>query len=108
KLNQGRRRSALFQIKASEDASPALDANDLFNELKEKAVENKPKVIIYRGGAVVQSLPTSSLFCVTFLALSSTGKGMTSKSSSEPDLLDVLRLRRCRLEKRVIESCRFK
>ncbi|KAI7726633.1 hypothetical protein M8C21_014187, partial [Ambrosia artemisiifolia] len=50
-----RLRSFFAQIdSASEDASPALDANDLFSELKEKTVENKPKVIIYKGGAVVE------------------------------------------------------
>ncbi|KAI7742285.1 hypothetical protein M8C21_002473 [Ambrosia artemisiifolia] len=49
------KRSSLFQIKASEDASSAPDANELFNDLKEKwdAVENKSTVIIYGGGAVV-------------------------------------------------------
>ncbi|KAD3069073.1 hypothetical protein R6Q59_016941 [Mikania micrantha] len=49
------KRSNLFQIKASEDASSAPDANELFNDLKEKwdAVENKSTVIIYGGGGVV-------------------------------------------------------
>ncbi|KAJ0582163.1 putative cyanobacterial aminoacyl-tRNA synthetase, CAAD domain, protein CURVATURE THYLAKOID 1 [Helianthus annuus] len=51
----GSKRSNLFQIKVSEDASSAPDANELFNDLKEKwdAVENKSTVIIYGGGAVV-------------------------------------------------------
>ncbi|XP_076919008.1 protein CURVATURE THYLAKOID 1A, chloroplastic-like isoform X2 [Bidens hawaiensis] len=50
----GLRRSALFRVKASEDASSSLDSNELFKDLKEKwdAVENKPTVIIYgTGGA---------------------------------------------------------
>ena len=49
------KRSSLFQIKASEDASSAPDANELFNDLKEKwdAVENKSTVIIYGGGGIV-------------------------------------------------------
>ncbi|KAJ0739966.1 putative cyanobacterial aminoacyl-tRNA synthetase, CAAD domain, protein CURVATURE THYLAKOID 1 [Helianthus anomalus] len=49
------KRSSLFQIKASEDASSAPDATELFNDLKEKwdALENKSTVIIYGGGAVV-------------------------------------------------------
>ncbi|KAI3693982.1 hypothetical protein L1987_76939 [Smallanthus sonchifolius] len=49
------KRSSLFQIKASEDASAAPDASELFNDLKEKwdAVENKSTVIVYGGGAVV-------------------------------------------------------
>ncbi|XP_076883230.1 protein CURVATURE THYLAKOID 1A, chloroplastic-like [Bidens hawaiensis] len=49
------RRSALFRVKASEDASSSLDSDELFKDLKEKwdAVENKPTVIIYgTGGAV--------------------------------------------------------
>ncbi|KAI7741496.1 hypothetical protein M8C21_007726 [Ambrosia artemisiifolia] len=51
----GSRRSALFHVKASEDASSSIDTNELFNDLKEKwdAVENKPTVIIYGAGAVV-------------------------------------------------------
>ncbi|XP_076957444.1 protein CURVATURE THYLAKOID 1A, chloroplastic-like [Bidens hawaiensis] len=51
----GSKRSNLFQIKVSEDASSAPDANELFNDLKEKwdAVENKSTVIIYGGGAIV-------------------------------------------------------
>ncbi|KAI7752576.1 hypothetical protein M8C21_016988 [Ambrosia artemisiifolia] len=55
KLPSGLKRSNLFQIKVSEDASSAPDANELFNDLKEKwdAVENKSTVIIYGGGAVV-------------------------------------------------------
>ncbi|XP_076944838.1 protein CURVATURE THYLAKOID 1A, chloroplastic-like [Bidens hawaiensis] len=51
----GSRRSALFCVKASEDASSSLDSDELFKDLKEKwdAVENKPTVIIYgTGGAV--------------------------------------------------------
>ncbi|KAJ0779423.1 putative cyanobacterial aminoacyl-tRNA synthetase, CAAD domain, protein CURVATURE THYLAKOID 1 [Helianthus annuus] len=49
------KKSSLFQIKASEDASSAPDATELFNDLKEKwdALENKSTVIIYGGGAVV-------------------------------------------------------
>ncbi|CAH1411984.1 unnamed protein product [Lactuca virosa] len=49
------RRSFMFQIKASEDASFAPDANELFNDLKEKwnALENKSTVVVYGGGAVV-------------------------------------------------------
>ncbi|KAI3701325.1 hypothetical protein L2E82_45979 [Cichorium intybus] len=49
------RRSSVFQIKASEDASSPPDANELFNDLKEKwdALENKSTVIVYGGGAVV-------------------------------------------------------
>ncbi|KAI3693439.1 hypothetical protein L6452_33274 [Arctium lappa] len=49
----GSRRSSVFQIKASEDAS--ADPNELFNDLKEKwdALENKSTVIVYGGGAVV-------------------------------------------------------
>ncbi|KAJ0565691.1 putative cyanobacterial aminoacyl-tRNA synthetase, CAAD domain, protein CURVATURE THYLAKOID 1 [Helianthus annuus] len=49
------KRSSLFQTKASEDASSAPDATELFNDLKEKwdALENKSTVIIYGGGAVV-------------------------------------------------------
>ncbi|XP_071697621.1 protein CURVATURE THYLAKOID 1A, chloroplastic-like [Rutidosis leptorrhynchoides] len=48
------KRSTLFRIKASEEASP-LDTNELFTDLKEKwdAVENKSTVIIYGGGGVV-------------------------------------------------------
>ncbi|PWA89723.1 cyanobacterial aminoacyl-tRNA synthetase, CAAD domain-containing protein [Artemisia annua] len=48
------KRSALFKVKASEDASP-VDANELFTDLKEKwdALENKSTVIIYGGGGVV-------------------------------------------------------
>ncbi|PWA53715.1 hypothetical protein CTI12_AA330020 [Artemisia annua] len=48
------RRSSMFQIKASEGTSP-VDANELFDDLKEKwdALENKPTVIVYGGGAVV-------------------------------------------------------
>ncbi|MFS8022146.1 putative cyanobacterial aminoacyl-tRNA synthetase, CAAD domain, protein CURVATURE THYLAKOID 1 [Helianthus anomalus] len=48
-------RSALFRVKASEDASSSIDTDELFNDLKEKwdAVENKPTIIIYEvGGAV--------------------------------------------------------
>ncbi|KAL4563143.1 hypothetical protein LXL04_027177 [Taraxacum kok-saghyz] len=42
------RRSSVFQTKASEDASSAPDANELFNDLKEKwdALENKSTVIL--------------------------------------------------------------
>ncbi|KVH91101.1 protein CURVATURE THYLAKOID 1A, chloroplastic-like [Cynara cardunculus var. scolymus] len=49
------RRSSVFQIKASEDASSSADPNELFNDLKEKwdALENKSTVIVYGGGAVV-------------------------------------------------------
>ncbi|CAI9264035.1 unnamed protein product [Lactuca saligna] len=49
------RRSSLLKIKASEDASSPPDANELFNDLKEKwdALENKSTVIVYGGGAVV-------------------------------------------------------
>ncbi|KAI3800573.1 hypothetical protein L1987_28664 [Smallanthus sonchifolius] len=49
------KRSNLFQIKVSEDASSAPDANELFNDLKEQwdAVENKSTVIIYGGGGIV-------------------------------------------------------
>lgn len=49
------RRSTLFQVKASEETSGAVDTNELFTDLKEKwdAVENKSTVIIYGGGAVV-------------------------------------------------------
>ncbi|GJV83318.1 curvature thylakoid 1A, chloroplastic-like protein [Tanacetum coccineum] len=48
------KRSALFKVKASEEASP-VDANELFTDLKEKwdALENKSTVIIYGGGGVV-------------------------------------------------------
>ncbi|GER45200.1 protein CURVATURE THYLAKOID 1A [Striga asiatica] len=50
-------RSSQFLIKAtsSEESASAVDANELFNELKEKwdAVENKTTVIIYGGGAIV-------------------------------------------------------
>ncbi|KAI3818520.1 hypothetical protein L1987_12329 [Smallanthus sonchifolius] len=49
------RRSALFHVKASEDASSSIDTDELFNDLKSKwdAVENKPVVIIYGvGGAI--------------------------------------------------------
>ncbi|KAJ0668959.1 putative cyanobacterial aminoacyl-tRNA synthetase, CAAD domain, protein CURVATURE THYLAKOID 1 [Helianthus annuus] len=51
----GSRRSALFHVKASEDASSSIDTDELFNDLKEKwdAVENKPTVIIYGAGAAV-------------------------------------------------------
>ncbi|KAM0050433.1 putative cyanobacterial aminoacyl-tRNA synthetase, CAAD domain, protein CURVATURE THYLAKOID 1 [Helianthus debilis subsp. tardiflorus] len=51
----GSRRSALFRVKASEDASSSIDTDELFNDLKEKwdAVENKPTVIIYGAGAAV-------------------------------------------------------
>ncbi|PWA17132.1 hypothetical protein CTI12_AA630320 [Artemisia annua] len=43
----------MFQIKASEGTSP-VDANELFDDLKEKwdALENKSTVIVYGGGAV--------------------------------------------------------
>ncbi|KAI3764369.1 hypothetical protein L2E82_14376 [Cichorium intybus] len=50
------RRSSLFHVKASEDASPSsIDTDELFTDLKAKwdAVENKPTVIIYGGGGVV-------------------------------------------------------
>ncbi|XP_076888905.1 protein CURVATURE THYLAKOID 1A, chloroplastic-like [Bidens hawaiensis] len=49
------KRSSLFRIKASEDASSAPDATELFNDLKEKwdALENKSTVIIYGGGGIV-------------------------------------------------------
>ncbi|KAL8208082.1 hypothetical protein R6Q57_007494 [Mikania cordata] len=49
------KRSSLFQIKASEDASSPPDVNELFSDLKEKwdAVENKSTVIIYGGGGIV-------------------------------------------------------
>ncbi|KAI3681841.1 hypothetical protein L6452_36646 [Arctium lappa] len=49
------KRSSLFRIKASEDASSAADPNELFTDLKEKwdALENKSTVIIYGGGGVV-------------------------------------------------------
>ncbi|KAL7609604.1 protein CURVATURE THYLAKOID 1A, chloroplastic [Lactuca sativa] len=49
------RRSSLLKIKASEDASSPPDANELFNDLKEKwdALEDKSTVIFYGGGAVV-------------------------------------------------------
>ncbi|XP_076888527.1 protein CURVATURE THYLAKOID 1A, chloroplastic-like [Bidens hawaiensis] len=49
------KRSSLYRIKASEDASSAPDATELFNDLKEKwdALENKSTVIIYGGGGVV-------------------------------------------------------
>ncbi|KAI3719527.1 hypothetical protein L6452_20428 [Arctium lappa] len=55
KLVSESRRSSLFRVKASEDASSPPDANELFTDLKEKwdAVENKPTVIIYGGGGVV-------------------------------------------------------
>ncbi|KAI3731863.1 hypothetical protein L1987_63055 [Smallanthus sonchifolius] len=49
------RRSTMFHVKASEDASSSVDTDELFNDLKSKwdAVENKPVVIIYGvGGAV--------------------------------------------------------
>ncbi|KAL4586135.1 hypothetical protein LXL04_010766 [Taraxacum kok-saghyz] len=55
-LTSESKRSSLFQVKASEDASPSsIDTDELFTGLKEKwdAVENKPTVIIYGGGAVV-------------------------------------------------------
>nr|XP_043625376.1 protein CURVATURE THYLAKOID 1A, chloroplastic-like [Erigeron canadensis] len=54
KLASGSRRSSLFQVKASEDASSSIDTDELFTNVKEKwdAVENKPIVIIYGvGGA---------------------------------------------------------
>uniref|UniRef100_A0A251RSN4 Putative cyanobacterial aminoacyl-tRNA synthetase, CAAD domain-containing protein n=1 Tax=Helianthus annuus TaxID=4232 RepID=A0A251RSN4_HELAN len=47
--------SALFRVKASEDASSSIDTDELFNDLKEKwdAVENKPTVKIYGAGGAV-------------------------------------------------------
>ncbi|XP_024992965.1 protein CURVATURE THYLAKOID 1A, chloroplastic-like [Cynara cardunculus var. scolymus] len=49
------KRSSLFRIKASEDASSATDPNELFTDLLEKwdALENKSTVIIYGGGGIV-------------------------------------------------------
>ncbi|CAI9279079.1 unnamed protein product [Lactuca saligna] len=51
------KRSSVFHVKASEDASSSssIDTDELFTSLKEKwdAVENKPTVIIYGGGAFV-------------------------------------------------------
>ncbi|KAL7609600.1 hypothetical protein Lser_V15G14447 [Lactuca serriola] len=53
----------MFRIKASEDASTALDANELFDDLKEKwdSLENKSTVVVYGGGAVVAILISSIL-----------------------------------------------
>nr|GEW06395.1 protein curvature thylakoid 1A, chloroplastic-like [Tanacetum cinerariifolium] len=50
----GSRRSSLFQVKASEDASSSIDTDELLADLKKKwdAVENKPTVIIYGAGGV--------------------------------------------------------
>ncbi|CAI9781527.1 unnamed protein product [Fraxinus pennsylvanica] len=51
------KRSSLHQIKASssDETSSAVDANELFTDIKEKwdAVENKSTVLIYGGGAIV-------------------------------------------------------
>ncbi|PWA35936.1 cyanobacterial aminoacyl-tRNA synthetase, CAAD domain-containing protein [Artemisia annua] len=50
----GTRRSSLFHVKASEDASSSIDTDELLTDLKKKwdAVENKPTVIIYGAGGV--------------------------------------------------------
>ncbi|GFY92349.1 hypothetical protein Acr_08g0007450 [Actinidia rufa] len=49
------RRISLFQVKASSSEESALDAGELFSDLKGKwdAVENKSTVILYGGGAIV-------------------------------------------------------
>ncbi|KAJ9539432.1 hypothetical protein OSB04_032165, partial [Centaurea solstitialis] len=49
------KRSSLFKIKASEDASAGADPNELLTDLQEKwdALENKSTVIIYGGGGIV-------------------------------------------------------
>ncbi|KAK6142746.1 hypothetical protein DH2020_023094 [Rehmannia glutinosa] len=48
-------RSSQLLVKASSSDETSLDANELFTDLKEKwdAVENKPTVILYGGGAIV-------------------------------------------------------
>ncbi|KAK6120576.1 hypothetical protein DH2020_045672 [Rehmannia glutinosa] len=48
-------KSSPLLVKASSSDETSLDANELFTDLKEKwdAVENKPTVILYGGGAIV-------------------------------------------------------
>ncbi|XAR63003.1 hypothetical protein NMG60_11022783 [Bertholletia excelsa] len=48
-------RFSLLQVKVSSEEPSAVDANELFNDLKDKwdKVENKSTVIIYGGGAIV-------------------------------------------------------
>ncbi|TXG62978.1 hypothetical protein EZV62_009972 [Acer yangbiense] len=49
------RRFSSVQIRASSSEETSLDANELFEDLKEKwdAVENKSTVLLYGGGAIV-------------------------------------------------------
>ncbi|CAJ1950309.1 unnamed protein product [Sphenostylis stenocarpa] len=48
-------KSSLLLTRASSEESSAVDANELFTDLKEKwdAVENKSTVLLYGGGALV-------------------------------------------------------
>ncbi|KAF8032498.1 hypothetical protein BT93_D1417 [Corymbia citriodora subsp. variegata] len=56
RLSSEPRRLSLVPIRASSDDTPAaVDAGELFTDLKEKwdALENKSTVILYGGGAIV-------------------------------------------------------